>query len=238
MFRDDDLVKIVTGARRCCQVILFDDVLKRCLQYGGMPAITSLGIPQEEHSIYFSGLYDAVATRDILDKERFKGQNKITDPALLEKVTALLGDNVGDKLSMKSIADALTSTGTKTASKTLDSYAKALNEAYLFSKADGYDLYGKILRTNPKQYIVDLGFRSFLGGYRSTRHGTAVRERGLPAASLQGLVRACGQALWQRGRFHRHQRWQEEVYPSHRRDDVQGHAETGAQASVVHPRRV
>jgi len=38
-------------------------------------------------------------------------------------------------------------------------------EAYLFYKADRYDLHGKdILRTNPKEYIADLGIRSYLGG--------------------------------------------------------------------------
>ena len=37
-------------------------------------------------------------------------------------------------------------------------------EAYLFYEADRYDLHGKdILRTNPKEYIVDLGIRSNLG---------------------------------------------------------------------------
>lgn len=37
-------------------------------------------------------------------------------------------------------------------------------EAYLFYKVDRYDLHGKdILRTNPKEYIVDLGIRSYWG---------------------------------------------------------------------------
>lgn len=45
-------------------------------------------------------------------------------------------------------------------------------EAYLFYKADRYDLHGKdILRTNPKEYIADLGIRSYLGGYKSTDMG-------------------------------------------------------------------
>ena len=55
------------------QVILFDDILGRYLTYGGMPAIASLTMTQEAHSIYFSGLYDAVVTRDILNRERTRG---------------------------------------------------------------------------------------------------------------------------------------------------------------------
>lgn len=150
------------------QVVLFDDVLDRYLRFGGMPAIASLQTKQEEHAAYFSGLYDAVVTRDILNRERSFGRSKVTDDALLEKVVSFLGDSIGNKLSMKRIADTLTSAGAKTTSKTIDSYVRALNEAYLFYKADRFDLHGReILRTNPKEYIVDLGFRAYLGGYRS-----------------------------------------------------------------------
>ena len=153
-------------------VVLFEDVLERYLIYGGMPAVASLDLTQEAHSAYIAGLYDAVVTRDILNRERGFGQSRVVDSALLEKVTAFLGDNVGNNLSMKGISDALTSAGSKTTNKTVDSYVRALNEAYLFYKADRFDLHGKeILRTNPKEYIVDLGIRSYLGGYRSTDMG-------------------------------------------------------------------
>lgn len=153
-------------------VALFDDMLERYLRYGGMPAIASLSTTQEMHSTYFSGLYDAVVSRDILNRERARGRSKVTDMVLLEKIAVFLGDNVGNSLSIKSIADTLTSAGSKTTNKTVESYVAALNEAYLFYKADRYDLHGKeILRTSPKQYIVDLGLRSYLGGYRACDMG-------------------------------------------------------------------
>lgn len=154
------------------RVVLFDDVLERYLRYGGMPAIASLEATQEMHAAYVSGLYDAVATRDILNRERARGQSRVTDSELLQRVVRFLGDNVGNQLSMKGVADALTSAGTKTTNKTVDSYVAALNDAYLFYKADRFDLHGReILRTFPKQYIVDLGVRSFLAGYRCTDMG-------------------------------------------------------------------
>ena len=92
-------------------VVLFDDILERYLTYGGMPAIASLDLTQEAHSIYAAGLYDAVVTRDVLNRERSLGQSKVMDAALLEKVAAFLGDNIGNCLSMKRIADSLTSAG-------------------------------------------------------------------------------------------------------------------------------
>lgn len=152
--------------------VLFDTVLERYLLFGGMPAIASLATTQEAHSAYLSGLYDAVLTRDIINRERARGEGRVTDGALLGKIASFLGDNIGNKLSMKGIADALTSSGQKTTNKTVDSYVKALDEAYLFYRANPFDLHGKeMLRTLPKQYIADLGLRLFLGGYRSADMG-------------------------------------------------------------------
>lgn len=154
--------------------VLFDDVLERYLSYGGMPALASLGTTQQLHEAYTSSLYDAVATRDVLNRERALGASRVTDAALLRRITAFLADNVGNKLSPNKIAGTLASTGAKTTNKTVGSYVRALDDAYLFYKADRYDLHGReILRTNPKQYIVDLGLRSLLGGYRGGDVGRA-----------------------------------------------------------------
>lgn len=151
---------------------MFDDVLERYLTYGGMPTIASLATTKQAHSAYFLSLYDAVVTRDILNRDRIQGQSKVTDAALLERIASFLSDNIGNKVSMKHVVDAPTSAGAKTTNKAVDSYVKALNESYLFYKADRFDLHGKdMLRTNHKEHLVDLGFRSYLGDYRSTDMG-------------------------------------------------------------------
>ena len=53
--------------------VLFDDVLERYLIYGGMPAIASRPLTQEAYSAYIAGLYDAVVSRVILNRERGLG---------------------------------------------------------------------------------------------------------------------------------------------------------------------
>lgn len=154
------------------QIILFDDLFAHYLTYGGMPAIASLSTNQTMHAAYMSGVYDAIVFRDILNRERSFKQNRVTDPLLLQKVAEFLSDNIGNTASANGIANTLTSAGSKTTNKTVSSYIKALNEAYLFYEVERYDLHGKeILKTNPKQYIADLGFRSYLKGYRTSDIG-------------------------------------------------------------------
>ncbi len=90
------------------KVVLFDEVLERYLKFGGMSAVAGMDTTQEAHSVYMSALYDALLTRDIINRERNRGQSKVTDPVLLGKIADLLGDNIGNQLSIKSIADTLT----------------------------------------------------------------------------------------------------------------------------------
>ena len=48
----------------------------------------------------------------------------------------------------------------------------AFEEAFLFYRAARYDLHGKaLLKTNPKEYIVDTCFRTWMAGYRVTDFG-------------------------------------------------------------------
>ena len=154
--------------------VLFSDLFNRYLRFGGMPALASLDTNQQQHSLYLSGVYEAIATRDILNRPRPLGQSKVTDPILLERITNFLADNIGNALSANRIANTLTSSGSKTTNKTVESYVKALNDAYLFYRTHRFDIHGKdLLKSSPKEYIVDLGFRFYLSGYRVTDIGRA-----------------------------------------------------------------
>lgn len=154
------------------QPVLFDEVFARYLEFGGMPAIARQGINQQAHELYMAGLYDAIVTRDIVNRERNKNLSRVTNPDLLRNIADYLADNIGNVESASKIAGALTSAGTKTTHVTVASYVSAMNEAYLFYRVSRYDLHGKaILSRSPKQYLVDLGFRSYLSGYRMTDSG-------------------------------------------------------------------
>ena len=153
-------------------ILTFDDLFRRYLDYGGMPALASFATNQKSHSLYMKSLYDTVIVRDIMDRERPASARRITDPDLLKSICAYLADNVGSMASTTKIADTLTSAGRKTHHGTVHSYVKALEDAYIFYPVTRYDIRGKeILKTLPKYYVVDTGLRNYLSGYRSSDIG-------------------------------------------------------------------
>ena len=111
----------------------------------------------------------------------------MTDSSLLRHVAEFLADNIGNEYSPNGIAGALTSTGSKTTNKTVSSYVGALEEAFLFYRATRYDLHGKaLLKTNPKEYIVDIGFRTWMAGYRVTDTGRLYEGWSVHVGKLYG----------------------------------------------------
>lgn len=157
--------------------LLTDAVLEQFLRWGGFPALAQSTVTQEQHEIYLQSIYDTVIERDIMMREHMRsleGQPRgIKNADLLRTLCTFLADNVGNPCSYSSIARALKPAITTT-DKTVANYINTLNEAYIFEPVTRYDLHGKhILRTAPKQYVVDLGLRSFLLGYRDSDSGRA-----------------------------------------------------------------
>lgn len=152
----------------------FDDVFTQWLDWGGMPALAGQDFNQEKHRQYLSGVYEAVVQRDILSRERNAVQRAIADPDKLRRIVEYLADTTGRFTSTTKIARALTESGRKTNHSTVGDYIKALEDAYISYPCPRYDIHGKaVLKTTPKHYLVDLGLRAFLTGYRSTDTGFA-----------------------------------------------------------------
>ena len=70
-------------------------------------------------------------------------------------------DIIGQTVSVKKIADTLTSSGLKTNSASVDRYVQLLTESFIFYEASRYDIRGKArLKTGAKYYVVDTGLRN------------------------------------------------------------------------------
>ena len=161
------------------------EVFDAYMRFGGMPGIADIGLDQEKALILLEGIYSTVIMRDILERENRRGQKRITDPVLLKKIVMFLADNIGSNISISSIGNTLVNEGLLEEGKrngvpsthTVQTYVNALLEAYFFYDIKRFDIKGKeFLRTLGKYYIVDIGLRNYLLGFRNRDSGHAIEN--------------------------------------------------------------
>ena len=161
------------------------EVFDAYMRFGGMPGIADVGLNQEKALILLDGIYSTVIVRDILERENRRSQKKITDPILLKKIVMFLADNIGSNISVSSIGNTLVNEGLLESEKrkgtpsahTVQAYVNALLEAYFFYEIKRFDVKGKeFLRTLGKYYIVDIGLRNYLLGFRNRDSGHAIEN--------------------------------------------------------------
>ena len=161
------------------------EVFNAYMRFGGMPGIADIGLDQEKALSLLEGIYSTVVVRDILEREKRRGQRQITDSALLRKIVLFLADNIGSSVSVSSIGNTLMNEGLLADGKrrgtpsahTVQAYIAALLESYFFYEIKRFDIKGKeYLRTLGKYYIVDIGLRNFLLGFRNRDSGHAIEN--------------------------------------------------------------
>lgn len=130
------------------------------------PYAIELSNAGNELDTYLDGLYNTILVKDVMTRRR------IQDPLILDSVAKFVFSNIGSELSVKRIADTLTSNGRKTDSKTVEKYLAALLESFVIYRAGRYDIRGKqLLKTQEKYYVVDIGLRRhLLGGHQDVGH--------------------------------------------------------------------
>lgn len=161
------------------------DIFDAYMCFGGMPGIADVGLDQEKAFLLLDGIYSTVIMRDILERENRRGQKQITDPILLKKIVMFLADNIGSNTSVSSIGNTLVNKGLLGADRrkgtpsahTVQAYVDTLLEAYFFYEIKRFDIKGKeFLRTLGKYYIVDIGLRNYLLGFRDRDSGHALEN--------------------------------------------------------------
>lgn len=139
-----------------------DEYFNQYLNFGGLPGIHIFNYNKEEIYQYLADVYNSILLRDVI------ARNNIRDIELLERVVLYIMDNIGNTFSAKSISDFLKNQGRKLSIETIYNYLKALENAFIISKVQRYDIKGKnILETQEKYYLSDLGFRNAKLGYQS-----------------------------------------------------------------------
>lgn len=161
------------------------EIFDAYMRFGGMPGIADVGMEQDKALTLLEGIYSTVIVRDILEREKRRGQRQLTDAMLLKKIVLFLADNIGSSVSISSIGNALVSEGLlddsgrrgKPSAHTVQAYVNALLESYFFYEIKRFDIKGReFLRTLGKYYIVDIGLRNYLLGFRNRDSGHAIEN--------------------------------------------------------------
>ena len=127
------------------------------LRFGSFPYLAAISKDEPIMESYIDGIYNTILVKDVAKREG------ITDISLLESIVKVMASSIGSPVSTKKISDTINSAGRKTSVNSIDSYMKALCDAYIFYKVDRFDIKGRQhLKTLGKYYIVDTGIRNLL----------------------------------------------------------------------------
>ena len=119
---------------------------------------------EEESEIddYLDALYNTIIVKDIGLRK------KMADTTMLRTVARFMFNNIGNCLSIKKIADTLTSDGRSISVHTVESYLESLVESYVFNKVSRFDIKGKqYLQSGEKYYATEVTMRYALLGRRN-----------------------------------------------------------------------
>ena len=161
-----------------------EQMLTVYMRFGGMPGIADIGLDNDKANILLDGIYSTVVVRDILERDKRQNQSQISDPELLRRIILFLADNIGNSTSSNSIANILKNEKLLSSShkgspsvNTVQAYIASLLESFVFYEIKRFDIKGKVyLRTLGKYYIVDVGLRNYLLGYRDTDIGHIIEN--------------------------------------------------------------
>lgn len=153
--------------------VTMDEKFQKYLQFGGMPILREYRFNEARSNQALEGIYSTVVLRDILQR------NPGADQAMLQKIMLFLCSSIGSVTSPNSIGNVLSGEGEIQAGKkkgivgkTVDKYIGMLRSAFVFFSVGRYDVKGKqLLKTLGKNYIIDIGFRNMLLGYRDADRG-------------------------------------------------------------------
>ena len=156
--------------------ITVDEKFQRYLQFGGI--LREYKFNEARSNQALEGIYSTVVLRDILQR------NNGADQSMLQKIMLFLCSNIGSITSPNSIGNVLSNEGDiqagkskNIAGKTVDKYIAMLRNAFVFFSVGRYDVKGKqLLKTLGKNYIIDMGFRNMLLGYRDADRGHIIEN--------------------------------------------------------------
>lgn len=139
------------------KLITKEELFNNYITNGSLPYVFTLDNDIDKINSYYDNIYATVYEKDILTKINIHNNDA------LYKIASYMFDNISNYTSIRKIANALNTGGSKISEPTVDTYVNALVNSYLFYKTNRYDVKGKnILLTQNKYYTVDIGIRNYV----------------------------------------------------------------------------
>ena len=131
------------------------------ITYGGLPLVVTMN-SDERKMDYLKDQQKNVYINDVLERNNIKNDDKLT--TLIE----IISSSIGSLSNPKKLSDTFkSSAGINIDPKTISTYLKYLEEAFLIEKAERYDVKGKKYMSTPyKFYFSDLGLRNSFINFR------------------------------------------------------------------------
>lgn len=128
--------------------------------WGGMPFVATLPT-QEQKSAYLQNLFKEVYLKDLIER------NNISKTYELESLLDILASNIGALTNPSTIEKTFASKSIKISNVTIKNYIDFLQDCFLISSANRYDVKGrKYIGTPLKYYYEDIGLRNARLNYR------------------------------------------------------------------------
>lgn len=147
--------------------LLFEDYLR----FGSLPVLFYHHRDVSFFESLLLGIYNTVLTKDILQR------NNVRDIAQLDRVLRFALANIGQTISARRIAETMKNDNIAIGHSTVVSYLDMFCQAFLLYKVQREDVVSRdILRTFDKYYVVDLGIRNSLMGFRQINMGSMLEN--------------------------------------------------------------
>lgn len=133
----------------------WEDAWNQYWKYGGLPYVATLS-DEEDKVNYLQRLFEEVYIKDIVER------NKVKNDMALERLLDIISSSIGSLTNPQKLSNSFKSLAqVNLSAATIKSYLDYIEEAYLVSKAERYDIKGKkYISTPSKYYFTDIGLRN------------------------------------------------------------------------------
>jgi hypothetical protein len=142
------------------------DLFQKYITDSSFPFTLALNDNRRNILDYLDALFNTIIVKDIAIRRN------LMDTSALKRVTKFISANIGNLVSIKKIADTMSSDGQDISTHTVENYLSSLKDCFFLYSVPRYDIKGKeYLKTGEKYYITDIAMRNMLIGQKPQDYG-------------------------------------------------------------------